>query len=99
PPSFAKYLMKNWIPTVHMWSGVTRKSRVILEEGDTNMLLEGYHYLLKSHWLDGTCNRQIDHLIFTLTQWMLPQYYEHQDRRQQIGFKGNNLAKAHKVAI
>ncbi|KAH8980718.1 hypothetical protein EDB92DRAFT_1769960, partial [Lactarius akahatsu] len=99
PQSFTEYFQAKWMPTVHMWSAVTRRSRVILEEGDTNMLLESYHHVLKLHWLDGTRNRRIDHLIFTLTQRMLPWYYEHRHKHQQIGFEGKNLPKAHKAAI
>jgi len=41
PQSFVDYFTTKWIPVVHMWSPVTRKSRVIYQEGDTNMLLEG----------------------------------------------------------
>ncbi len=41
PQSFVEYFTTKWIPVVHMWSAVTRKSRIIYEESDTNMLLEG----------------------------------------------------------
>ena len=42
PQSVIKYLTKEWIPVVHMWSKVARKGRSIYEEGDTNMLIESY---------------------------------------------------------
>jgi hypothetical protein len=41
PQSFIEYFSSQWIPMVHMWSGITRKSRSIYEESNTNMLLEG----------------------------------------------------------
>jgi hypothetical protein len=41
PQSFVEYFSKQWVPIVHMWSGIGRKSRSIYEESNTNMLLEG----------------------------------------------------------
>jgi hypothetical protein len=48
PQSFIDYFNSKWIPTVHMWSAVARKSRNIWEECDTNMLLEGLVYSVLS---------------------------------------------------
>jgi len=47
PQSFVQYMRAEWIPEAKMWSMVMRKNRSILEEGDTNMLLEAYvfHFL------------------------------------------------------
>jgi|SRR6266851_2857372 len=42
PQSFVQYMRAEWIPEVKMWSMVMRKNHSILEEGDTNMLLEVY---------------------------------------------------------
>ena len=42
PQSFVQYMRAEWIPEVKMWSMVMQKNRSILEEGDTNMLLEVY---------------------------------------------------------
>jgi hypothetical protein len=41
PQSFVKYFNTQWVPMVHMWSGIGRRSRSIYEESNTNMLLEG----------------------------------------------------------
>ena len=41
PQSFVEYFSTQWLPLVHMWSGIGRKSRSIYEESNTNMLLEG----------------------------------------------------------
>jgi MULE transposase domain len=41
PQSFVEYVSKQWIPIVHMWSGIGRRSRSIYQESNTNMLLEG----------------------------------------------------------
>jgi len=42
PQSIVKYLQKEWLPVLHMWSGTERKNRTIFEEGNTNMLIESY---------------------------------------------------------
>jgi hypothetical protein len=42
PQSFVQYMRSEWLPEAKMWSLVMRKNRSILEEGDTNMLLEVY---------------------------------------------------------
>ncbi len=42
PQSFVQYLRSEWLPEAKMWSLVMRKHCSILEEGDTNMLLEVY---------------------------------------------------------
>jgi hypothetical protein len=41
PQSFTEYFSKQWVPMVHMWSGIGRRSQSIYEESNTNMLLEG----------------------------------------------------------
>jgi len=38
---------------------------------------------LKTYWLDGKRNRQIDHLIYILTQEMLLDHYESWQRTQE----------------
>jgi hypothetical protein len=42
PSSVVKYLNDVWMKRPHMWSKVFRKDLSIFEEGDTNMLIEGY---------------------------------------------------------
>jgi hypothetical protein len=42
PQSFVQYMKSEWLPEVKMWSLVLQKNHSILEEGDTNMLLEAY---------------------------------------------------------
>ena len=42
PQSFVQYMRSEWLPEAKMWSLVMRKNCSILEEGDTNMLLEAY---------------------------------------------------------
>jgi len=42
PQSIVKYLQKEWLLVLHMWSGTERKNRTIFEEGNTNMLIESY---------------------------------------------------------
>ncbi|KAI0262855.1 hypothetical protein BC834DRAFT_783524, partial [Gloeopeniophorella convolvens] len=78
------------------WMGWLRLHRTIFQEGDTNMLIEAYHHVLKSTWLDGKRNRRVDHLLHTLVENMLPTYENryHRHRRQGLGFEGPNLADA-----
>jgi hypothetical protein len=42
PRSFVKYLATDWMPKEHMWSLSKRTERSLLEEGNTNMLIEAY---------------------------------------------------------
>ena len=42
PQSFVQYMRTEWIPEAKLWALVMRKNCSILEEGDTNMLLEAY---------------------------------------------------------
>jgi hypothetical protein len=42
PQSFMQYMRLEWLPEVKMWSLVMWKNCSILEEGNTNMLLEAY---------------------------------------------------------
>jgi len=42
PQSVVKYLQTEWLPVLHMWSGTARRDQSILEEGNTNMLVEAY---------------------------------------------------------
>jgi transposase-like protein len=40
PQSFMEYLTTEWKPKSHMWSLSNRTERTLLEESDTNMLIE-----------------------------------------------------------
>ena len=42
PMSIAKYITWEWLPHKEMWSVMSRQNQTIFEEGNTNMLLEGY---------------------------------------------------------
>jgi len=54
---------------------------------------------LKTYWLDGKRNRQIDHLIYILTQEMLPDHYESRQRAQEKGFDGKDLEERHRCTV
>lgn len=49
PQSFVDYFTQKWAPVVHMWSGISWRSRDIYSEGDTNMLLEAYVHFWSFH--------------------------------------------------
>ncbi|KAH9054208.1 hypothetical protein EDB87DRAFT_1549809, partial [Lactarius vividus] len=91
PKSVAQYLAWEWIPVKEMWSAMYCQNRTIFEEGNTNMLLEAYHHVLKSKWLDGKCNCRVDHLISALMKDALPAIEDHL-KRQGIWKREEDLA-------
>ena len=54
--------------------------------------------MLKSHWLDGKRNRQIDHIISTLVNEMVP-HYKARHERQSVGVEGPNLVERRRREI
>ncbi|PBK79817.1 hypothetical protein ARMGADRAFT_884235, partial [Armillaria gallica] len=72
------------------WSAVYRRDRTILEECDTNMLVEAWHHLLKGHFGEGKRNRCLDHLIYLLVVVSM-RYFIHRYSRQASGLEGPNL--------
>ncbi|KZP16246.1 hypothetical protein FIBSPDRAFT_958125 [Athelia psychrophila] len=66
PKSIQDYLRKYWLPVCHLWSAANHQNHTIFEEGDTNMLVEAWHHILKGKMLEGKRNRHIDHLIYIL---------------------------------
>ncbi|KAF8491687.1 hypothetical protein F5888DRAFT_1807194 [Russula emetica] len=98
PKSVAQYIARDWLPYKKMWSAMSRQNRTIFEKGDTNMLLEAYHHVLKSGWLDGKRNRRMDHLIHTLVKEFLPNI-EHRHKWQTLGMEGPNLAEERRQQI
>jgi hypothetical protein len=60
--------------------------------------LSRYHHVLKSRWLDGKCNRRLDHIIFTLVKSVDP-YYWFRHERQEASLDGLNLEKSHQKDI
>jgi hypothetical protein len=47
--------------------------------------------VLKLHWLDGKCQRRIDHVIVTLVNGMVS-YYENRHKHQIVSLNGKDLA-------
>jgi hypothetical protein len=54
--------------------------------------------VLKSHWLNGKCQRQIDHVIVTLVNGMVS-YYENRHKHQIVGLNGKDLATERREEI
>ena len=50
-----------------------------------------YHYVLKTHWLDGKWNCQIDHIIHMLVKYIVPHYQSYY-ARQNVRLEGPDLA-------
>ncbi|KAJ7617818.1 hypothetical protein FB45DRAFT_702941, partial [Roridomyces roridus] len=91
PKDFVEYLRTYWMKpeVVAMWSAVHRRSRSIFEMCDTNMLVEAYHHVLKSKFLEAKRNRRLDHLLYVLVNKVSP-YYESKQQRQEFGFEGED---------
>ncbi|KAJ6592788.1 hypothetical protein B0H19DRAFT_920485, partial [Mycena capillaripes] len=98
PDSVINYLIKTWLVDVELWSGVYRQDRNIYELGDTNMLVEAWHHVLKSMHLEGKRGRRIDHLIHTLINIAIPHYIAGH-RAQEFGFQGPNLEVRERMKV
>ncbi|KLO10302.1 hypothetical protein SCHPADRAFT_804574, partial [Schizopora paradoxa] len=90
PHSMVLYLQKNWMNATHLWSAVARLGRNIHELSDTNMLIEAWHHILKTHLLQGKRNRCGDHLIYTLVREAVPRYAQKYIHRL-LGMDGGDL--------
>ncbi|KAF5333556.1 hypothetical protein D9611_002587 [Ephemerocybe angulata] len=98
PASVTEYLKTNWIPNVKLWSAVFRKERTIFQDCDTNMLVEAWHHILKGKFMQNKRNRRADHLIYILTQQVIP-YFRHKHRAQEHGFEGPDLEVRERIRI
>jgi len=74
-------------------------STYLISSDKRDLTITSYHHLLKSKWLDGKRNWRIDHLIFILTQRVLPNYYQPRHQRQQVGLEGFNLQEKQWLTI
>lgn len=54
--------------------------------------------MLKGKFLQGKRNRRVDNLIYTLTREVVP-YYMLKQRRQELGFEGENLENQKRAEI
>ena len=50
--------------------------------------------MLKTHWLNGKCQCQIDHVIVMLVRGMV-QYYENRHKCQIVGLNRKDLTTEH----
>ncbi|KAF7372286.1 hypothetical protein MVEN_00088300 [Mycena venus] len=93
PDSVIEYLEEYYVSetTLKMWSAMYRKDQKVFELCDTNMLVEAWHHILKTHHMEGKRNRRVDQLIHTLIHVALPNYIANH-RAQQFGFHGPDLA-------
>ncbi|KAJ7635941.1 hypothetical protein B0H17DRAFT_887767, partial [Mycena rosella] len=98
PESVVEYLQTYWMKDVKLWSAVHRVDRTIFELGDTNMLVESWHHLLKGDFLEGKQNRRLDHLIHALYDIAIP-YFIARHHRQTMGFEGPDLALKHRLEV
>ncbi|KAJ7337628.1 hypothetical protein DFH08DRAFT_964593 [Mycena albidolilacea] len=87
-----QYLTDYWMPdtVVRMWSAPHRRTRTIFEMCDTNMLVEVWHHVLKGKFLQNKHNRRLDHLLYILTECVVP-YYSLKQRLQDFRFEGPDV--------
>lgn len=81
-----------------MWSAVHRVDRDIFEEGDTNMLVEAWHHVLKGKFLDGKRNRRLDTLVCILHDDVI-RHYKLRYHRQLHGFEGPDLEAQERIQV
>ncbi|KAJ7581720.1 hypothetical protein C8J56DRAFT_865954 [Mycena floridula] len=76
PTAFLTYLETYWMPDYYqqMWSAVFRQEEDIFLASDMNMLIEAWHHVLKSMFLKGKCNCQLDFLIHVLIEDVVPYF-------------------------
>ncbi|KAJ7744260.1 hypothetical protein DFH07DRAFT_723192, partial [Mycena maculata] len=98
PDSIVTYLETYWMKEVELWSAVFRADRLIFELSDTNMLVEAWHHLLKGDFLEGKCNRCLDHLIHALYDLAIPHSIT-RHHWQAMGFEGPDLGLKHRKAV
>jgi hypothetical protein len=53
-------------------------------------MIFSWHHVLKGKFLEGRRNRRLDHLLHVLIDLVIP-YYLLKERRQKLGFEGENL--------
>ncbi|KAF8134713.1 hypothetical protein K438DRAFT_1997608 [Mycena galopus ATCC 62051] len=69
PPSVIEYLETYRMKVVRLWLAIYRVDHTIFDLGDTNMLVEAWHHLLKGNFLEGkptalvSASTSNDHLI------------------------------------
>ncbi|KAJ7577777.1 hypothetical protein C8J56DRAFT_714490, partial [Mycena floridula] len=100
PQSFIDYLKEYWMTDdfLPMWSAQWRKDQTVFEESDTNMLIEAWHHVLKSKFLEGKRNRRADFLVHILVNEVVP-FYKLRERRQDDKFEGLDLEMKRRQAI
>jgi len=110
PESVLKYLKKEWLPVLHIWSMIGRKHQSIFEEGDTNMLIKlymiyllseiikltdlRYHHVLKTYCLGGKRNQHVNYIIQALVNDFLPELQTWY-LQQLVKLEGLDLEAAH----
>ncbi|KAF8958308.1 hypothetical protein BDZ97DRAFT_1614760, partial [Flammula alnicola] len=90
PQSVIEYLETHWLKDIRLWSAVFRKDRTVFQTSNTNMLVEAWHHLLKTKFMESKRNRRLDQLIYILTEEAIP-YFIARHRRQEFGFNGPEL--------
>ncbi|KAJ3529131.1 hypothetical protein NMY22_g9127 [Coprinellus aureogranulatus] len=98
PGDFIAYLKQYWMGDVKMWSAVHRADRNIFESCDTNMLVEAWHHLLKSKFMQGKRNRRCDHLIYILVKDVISHYIQ-KHFAQEHGMEGPDAEVAARLKI
>ncbi|KAJ7599163.1 hypothetical protein C8J56DRAFT_721807, partial [Mycena floridula] len=91
PVDVCKYLWEDWLSEqfLLMWSACWCTNRHVYDESETNMLIEAWHHVLKTHFLHSKQNQRINYLLSILTEDVLP-HYKLKKACQQDHFKGED---------
>ena len=65
-PEFKTYLDTYYLPCKQKWAFQFREYTGMVKKANTTVLVESWHNLLKSNFLQGKLNRRLDRLIYVL---------------------------------
>ena len=95
-PEFASYLNVYWYENKEKWAFSFRHNIPMFKFSNTNMLIESFHNILKTHFLKQKVNRRVDRLIFKLTGELEEHYIDRinlneYDRFERIKFNSQSF--------
>ena len=94
-PEFTTYLRREWYPKRQKWAFTFRKDIPMFRKTNTNMLIESFHNLLKTQFMQGKRNRRVDRLLYLLTGPVEDHYYL-KHRRHEVESAKDDLVEREK---
>ena len=95
-PKFADYLNTHYYASREKWAFSFRMNIPMFRFSNTNMLIEAFHNILKTQYLNGKVNRRVDRLVYKLTA-DIEEHYKDKQEANELGLNGlSSVAKAFK---